>query len=60
MMNKGLANDDVKISVLTVLKPLFCSASHSHGDIKEFFGNHVHVTQNLELIKPKIARERSG
>ena len=36
-MRKGLANKDVKISVLTMLKEIACNIDYSHGDIKDSF-----------------------
>lgn len=35
-MRKGLVNNDVKVSVLNMLKPIIC-AYQTHGDIKEIF-----------------------
>ena len=35
MIDKGLANNDVRISVLEMLKPLVCHVHNSHGDIKD-------------------------
>ena len=37
MIREGLANNDVKISVLTMLKPTVCAELKSHGDIKDIF-----------------------
>ena len=37
MIEKGLANNDVKISVLEMLIPTVCREDESHGDIKDFF-----------------------
>ena len=36
MMQKNLVNNDVKVSVLKMLKPVVC-ANASHGDIKDIF-----------------------
>ena len=37
MIEKGLVNNDVKIKVLEMLKPIVCNIDGSHGDIKEVF-----------------------
>ena len=37
MIEKNLANNNVKISVLAMLKPIVCANVWSHGDIKESF-----------------------
>ena len=37
MMRKGLANKDVKIGVLEMLKEIVGQDKNSHGDIKDSF-----------------------
>ena len=58
MLEEGLVNDYVKISVLRMLKPIVCANVWSHGDIKDSF-NFFQIPTNT-TNKTKIARKYTG